>query len=311
MSLSAVVQDEESPVASDSSPTYDVSSKTTKSAGISTSAGYQSPSSSSGVSDDEENSLQRGDECAPRSASSATSLKRKPGKSQGKQEKPRKQWSLKDEQSASNTPAQKRRKIAKLKEADTLSSSVLLARQEEEERRRRLGELAVQASSDAAATEKTRQPLVVDCRSKKSASQCTIILDSDSEDDEPTSSLASSGSAPPCADGGAALAPMVSKARTNVVEIISDDEDELPSGDGLASTSDVVTFTADGNILVNPEHPKEEADICLPPQVARVIKKHQVGSPISCLDRFSFKQNKSDSGVIRIFKFLRLRVGEC
>eukprot|EP00117_Sycon_ciliatum_P040167 scpid27693/ scgid5486/ Helicase ARIP4; Androgen receptor-interacting protein 4; RAD54-like protein 2 len=173
-------------------------------------------SSSSADEDDEEEFLPecRGDEFAAADTKPIIVQKKKSkasggGGSERRKRKPsasQSQWNMLDTGDsgvgAPSQPAQKRRRIAKLKAEESLSADVLEARQEEEERRKRLSNLgddvlSPKASSpsvgDSVATTTTAataatgevkrsEPRIIDCRSKRKHE--VITLDSDSDDDD-------------------------------------------------------------------------------------------------------------------------------
>lgn len=181
-------------------------------------------------------------------------------------------------------PAHMRKNIRKLLKEDQLEAGTKAAQQEEMERRKRLEQqrkdFPTPAPSvpdsqlvDAASILGEVSHLVPALLSK----QDVICLDSSGDEDEPAE------------PNLPALA-----MRDDVIELSSGDEDALQissesadeDADGTSGTdessgahiNDALNLPdAQGRVLVNINHPAEEKDVYLAPQLARAVKPHQVG----------------------------------
>ncbi|GAA6082495.1 helicase ARIP4 [Tachysurus ichikawai] len=163
-------------------------------------------------------------------------------------------------------PAHLRRNIRKLLEEHQLEPGTKAAQQEELERRKRLEQ-----------QRKEYQLPTVELPSLATVIKGEVIcLDSSGDEGE------SRGSVPPPKP-----AP-----RDDVIELssgdedtfhISEEDDERSSSPGTEESSgshinDALNQPdAQGSVLVNINHPAEEADLFLAPQLARVVKPHQIG----------------------------------
>ncbi|XP_056895902.1 helicase ARIP4-like isoform X1 [Takifugu flavidus] len=181
----------------------------------------------------------------------------------------------------STKPAHIRRNIRKLLREHQLEAVTKAAQQDELERRRRLeqqrkqdfptpaltkyktGDVAKRASSSSATQQEARL-----------AGQEVVCLNSSSEEQ---SKAAAPSSAP-------------RQHKTDVICLSSSEDDPLASrgptrGEGSEKSKRSGTHTDDafnrpdaqGRVLVNLNHPSEEKDIFLLPQLARAIKPHQIG----------------------------------
>ncbi|XP_028262160.1 helicase ARIP4 isoform X2 [Parambassis ranga] len=202
-------------------------------------------------------------------------------------------------------PAHLRKNIRKLLKDDQLEAGTKAAQQEEMERRKRLE----QQRKDFP----TQAPSVPDSQLVDTASilgevshlvpallnkQDVICLDSSGEEDEkvepklPTHAI-----------------------RDDIIELSSGDEDALQissesadeDADGTAGSeessgahiNDALNLPdAQGQVLVNINHPAEEKDVFLAPQLARAVKPHQIGGIRFLYDNLieSLERYKTSSG---------------
>lgn len=194
----------------------------------------------------------------------------------------------------------KRKHIRRILREDELTEVTISAQKEERERLRRLelqrslaaataGSAIVQDSKalenlSTASGSRPSSPVSVDIREKKDSDCHVIVIDSDNEGESTSSSFSSSVSHS-CANVNGDLIEIISS--DSEVEIDeSDDDDECSNSShfdcdydnsGLHVDDSVNQLDSQGRVLVNVNHPANEEDIFLAPQVAKVIKPHQVG----------------------------------
>uniref|UniRef100_A0A8C5I4P3 Helicase ARIP4-like n=1 Tax=Gouania willdenowi TaxID=441366 RepID=A0A8C5I4P3_GOUWI len=211
------------------------------------------------------------------------SSSRAPSRPASRSQPPNSPDNSKPRKKASTKPSHMRKNIRKLLKEDQLEAGTKAAQQEEMERRKRLE----QQRKDFP----THAPAVPD-------KQDVICLDSSGEEDEK-------------------LEPKlpVHAMRDDVIELSSGDEDSLQvssesadeEAEGAAGSEESSgahindAFNqpdAQGRVLVNINHPSEEKDVFLAPQLAKAVKPHQIGgirflydNLIESLDRY-----KSSSG---------------
>lgn len=251
-------------------------------------AGLESPACTSGSGSSAPSSRP-----PSRSSSKSTSRPSSPNGSRGASEAtdsaPKRKSKKKSSKPAK--PAHLRRNIRKLLEEHQLEPGTKAAQQEELERRKRL--------------EQQRKdyplPTVVDLPSLATVVKGEVIcLDSSGDEGE------SRGSAPPPKP-----AP-----RDDVIELSSgdeemfhigeeeEDEDERSTSPGTEESSgshinDALNQPdAQGRVLVNINHPAEEDDLFLAPQLARAVKPHQIGGIRFLYDNLveSLERYKTSSG---------------
>lgn len=204
----------------------------------------------------------------------------------------------------------KRKRIRRILREDELTEGTISAQKEERERLRRLElqrSLAAAGSSSlptskvvenlrsespSSNSSKPSSPVAVDVREKKDIEPHIIVIDSDDESD----SVSHSSTVNYCDSHKAA-----ENLNGDLIEIISsdsevelgesdDDDDDDSSGSlnackrsdvdydnsGLHTDDNVNQVDPQGRVLVNVNHPLDEEDIFLAPQIAKVIKAHQV-----------------------------------
>uniref|UniRef100_A0A8C5I4K2 Helicase ARIP4-like n=1 Tax=Gouania willdenowi TaxID=441366 RepID=A0A8C5I4K2_GOUWI len=194
-------------------------------------------------------------------------------------------------------PSHMRKNIRKLLKEDQLEAGTKAAQQEEMERRKRLEQQRKDFPTHAPAVP---EPHLGDLPNFPAlfSKQDVICLDSSGEEDEK-------------------LEPKlpVHAMRDDVIELSSGDEDSLQvssesadeEAEGAAGSEESSgahindAFNqpdAQGRVLVNINHPSEEKDVFLAPQLAKAVKPHQIGgirflydNLIESLDRY-----KSSSG---------------
>ncbi|XP_066528031.1 helicase ARIP4 [Hoplias malabaricus] len=225
----------------------------------------------------------RGQSAAGSSPESAKKNKRKNKKKKEDQEKKK---SLKPAK-----PAHLRRNIRKLLKEHQLEPGTKAAQQEELERRKRLEQ------------QRKDYPLpAVDVPLLATIAKGEVIC-LDSSGDE--------------GDSRVAEPPLKSVPRDDVIELSSGDEDALPissEGDedveersgspGTEESSGSHINDAlnqpdpQGRVLVNINHPAEEEDLFLPPQIAGAVKPHQIGGIRFLYDNLveSLERYKTSSG---------------
>jgi len=206
----------------------------------------------------------------------------------------------------------KRKRIRRILREDELTDVTISAQKEERERLRRLElqkSLATAASSSLpsskvvenlrsespVSTSKPSSPVAVDIREKKDSEPHIIVIDSDDEGD--TGSHCSTVNYCQCDSQKS-----TENLNGDLIEIISsdsevevddsdddDDDDDRSSGlnhcqpndidydnSGLHADDSANQVDQQGRVLVNVNHPLDEEDIFLAPQIAKVIKSHQV-----------------------------------
>ena len=176
--------------------------------------------------------------------------------------------------------AARRRNIARLLSDSDLQADTLEARKEEDERRRRLSlqrslhaESVGLGSTDRAVAIPDQDIEAVDVsalpddpESSGVSPREVIVLDSsDDEQREPATKKRKKTRTSPDVD----VIEIGSASSESDAERSSDDESAVWNG---AHARD-----ANGRVLVNVNHPADEEDIFLAPQIARIIKPHQVG----------------------------------
>uniref|UniRef100_A0A6Q2X113 RAD54 like 2 n=1 Tax=Esox lucius TaxID=8010 RepID=A0A6Q2X113_ESOLU len=181
--------------------------------------------------------------------------------------------------SHSNKPARMRRNIRKLLREHQLEAVTKAAQQEELERRQRLDQLRKEGHYPVPLLSKTPedQPHGV---SGRVAEQDNVI----------------------CLDTGD-RSTKLSVDHSNVIELSSDEDDgSVSTNEDEASGAHVNDALnqpdALGRVLVNLNHPTDETDLFLSPQLARVIKPHQIGGIRFLYDNLveSLGRYKSSSG---------------
>ena len=201
----------------------------------------------------------------------------------------------------------KRKRIRRILREDELTEVTISAQKEERERLRRLElQRSLAASSTSAskigenlssaspsASSRPSTPIAVDAREKKDIEPHVIVIDSDDDEDSRSSTVAVN-----CDH----LKQAAENVNGEFIEIISsdsevddvsdndddenyDDDDATPcrrkdvdyENSGLHVDDSLNKPDLQGRVLVNVSHPADEEDIFLAPQIARVIKAHQVG----------------------------------
>lgn len=192
-------------------------------------------------------------------------------------------------QSKTSKPAHLRRNIRKLLTEHQLEAGTKAAQQEELERRRRLEQ------------QRKDFPLHADLSTAvPGLKQEVICLDSSGDEGEPKE-------APP---------PQLPVLRDDVIELSSGDEDAMrisseednnedrsvtpgPEESSGSHVNDAINLPdAQGRVLVNINHPGEEEDLFLAPQLAGAVKPHQIGGIRFLYDNLveSLERYKSSSG---------------
>ena len=195
----------------------------------------------------------------------------------------------------------KRKHIRRILREDELTEVTISAQKEERERLRRLElqrSLAAAAAGSAyvegskalenlttAIDSRPSSPVSVDIREKKDSDCHVIVIDSDNEEESTSSSFSSSlSNSQANVNGG--LIEIISSDSEVEVDKSDDDDDECSTSShidcdydnsGLHVDDCVNQLDSQGRVLVNVNHPADEEDIFLAPQVAKVIKPHQVG----------------------------------
>uniref|UniRef100_I3KAP6 RAD54 like 2 n=1 Tax=Oreochromis niloticus TaxID=8128 RepID=I3KAP6_ORENI len=171
-------------------------------------------------------------------------------------------------------PAHMRKNIRKLLKEDQLEAGTKAAQQEEMERRKRLEQQRKDFPTPA--------PAVPDSQLEVShlvpgllGKQDVICLDSSGEEDEKADVYFTND----CTD-----VIELSSGDEDALQISSESADEDPDGahgteesSGAHINDDLNLPDVQGRVLVNINHPAEEKDIFLAPQLARAVKPHQIG----------------------------------
>ncbi|XP_017266885.1 helicase ARIP4 isoform X2 [Kryptolebias marmoratus] len=214
----------------------------------------------------------------------------------------------------SSKPSHLRRNIRKLLREHQLDVVTKAAQQEELERRRRLGEqrkkdfnaplLPECTTGDVAQHVPSSTASVSFQQEVKSTGQEVICLDSSStslsEDDSKTNAPASAATEQSQKTDVIDLCTSKDDASAHVCRESTIEEDSEPSG---AHANDAQNQPdTRGRVLVNLNHPTSDKNIFLSPQLARVVKPHQIGgirflydNLVESLERFS---NSSGFGCI-------------
>ncbi|XP_023144527.2 helicase ARIP4-like isoform X2 [Amphiprion ocellaris] len=188
----------------------------------------------------------------------------------------------------SSKPSHMRRNIRKLLREHQLEAVTKAAQQEELDRRRRLEQQRKQdfpvpllpeyTTGDVTKHVSSSSTSVASQQEAKSSRQEVISLDSSStgvsEDDSKTDKTTSAAK-----EHKTDVIDLSSGEDDGIIHISSEsnlkEEDGEPSG---AHADDVLNQPDDqGRVLINLNHPAAETDIFLSPQLARVIKPHQIG----------------------------------
>ncbi|KAM9443950.1 helicase ARIP4 isoform 2-T2 [Clarias gariepinus] len=185
-------------------------------------------------------------------------------------------------------PAHMRRNIRKLLEEHQLEPGTKAAQQEELERRKRLEQ------------QRKDYPLpAVDLSSLAAVAKGEVIcLDSSGDEGE------SRGSAPPPKPAPREDVIELSSGDEEMFHISEEEEDERSTSPGTEESSgshinDALNQPdAQGRVLVNINHPAEEDDLFLAPQLARAVKPHQIGGIRFLYDNLveSLERYKTSSG---------------
>ncbi|XP_076125390.1 helicase ARIP4 isoform X1 [Alosa pseudoharengus] len=209
-------------------------------------------------------------------------------------------------------PVHMRRNIRKLLKEHQLEAVTQAAQQEELERRRRLEQLRKDFPMAAAPSEPPNDSVSQNSEAPRPASAArgeVICLDSSGDE----------GDVPPPPPSLPLPLPIIlPKPRDDVIELSSGDDDALQiSSDSDDEDKDDRSGTpgADessgahvndahnqpdpqGRVLVNMNHPPEEADLYLAPQLARAVKPHQIGGIRFLYDNLveSLERYKGSSG---------------
>ncbi|KAL2091281.1 hypothetical protein ACEWY4_013544 [Coilia grayii] len=208
-------------------------------------------------------------------------------------------------------PSHMRRNIRKLLKEHQLEAVTQAAQQEELERRRRLEQqrkdfLMAAPPTDTPATESVSQSSEAPRPASAPRGEVICLDSSGDEADVP----------PP--QSPLPLPMLLPKPRDDVIELSSGDDDALQISsesdgedkDGRSGTpgadessgahvNDAVNQPdPQGRVLVNMNHPPEETDLYLAPQLARVVKPHQIGGIRFLYDNLveSLERYKSSSG---------------
>ena len=211
-----------------------------------------------------------------------------------------------------NIDPSKRKRIRRILREDELTDVTISAQKEERERLRRLElqkSLATAASSSLpsskvvenlrsespVSTSKPSSPVAVDVREKKDTEPHIIVIDSDDEGD--TDSHCSTVNYCQCDSqkstenlNGDLIEISSSDSEVEVDDSDDDDDDDDRIGglnaykrndvdydnSGLHADDSANQVDPQGRVLINVNHPLDEEDIFLAPQIAKVIKAHQV-----------------------------------
>ncbi|XP_076132128.1 helicase ARIP4-like isoform X1 [Alosa pseudoharengus] len=207
----------------------------------------------------------------------------------------------------SSKPAHLRRNIRKLLREHQLETGTKTAQQEELERRRRLEQQRKDLPSGSPSAYSQTPGDESLSASAQVSKQELICLDTS------TSSLDT------CEDDGKASPLSTLTAKEDVIELSSSEDDSLHTSRGATNEDEeeeeeagpgteescgahandnLNQPDAQGRVLVNVNHPADESDIYLSPQLARVVKPHQIGGIRFLYDNLveSVERFKSSSG---------------
>lgn len=187
---------------------------------------------------------------------------------------------------SSSKPAHMRRNIRKLLREHQLEAVTKAAQQEELERRRRLEQqrkrdfpLTLLPEYTAGDVTNYVSSLSASPQEAKSARQEVICLDSSStgiSDNDSKTNVSTSFTAESRHKTDLIV---LSSGEDDTVHVSSEstNEEEESEPSGVHSNDVLNRPDAQGRVLVNLNHPAEETDIFLLPQLARVVKPHQIG----------------------------------
>ena len=209
----------------------------------------------------------------------------------------------------------KRKRIRRILREDELTDVTISAQKEERERLRRLElqkSLATAASNSLPSskvvenlrsespisTSKPSSPVAVDVREKKDGEPHIIVIDSDEEGDSEsqcsTVNYCQCDSQRSTENLNGDLIEIISSDSEVEVDDSGDDDDDDDNDNeigglnackhndvdydnsGLHANDSANQVDPQGRVLVNVNHPLDEKDIFLAPQIAKVIKAHQV-----------------------------------
>ena len=168
-------------------------------------------------------------------------------------------------------PLNRRRNIRKVLKMHQLDPKTLEAQREEQERLKRL-ELQRSLSNQTATVSVAPQKSAIDDNLVGSSQPILILDDGDDSDNEFGHS-----SNDDIEVGNAAKPNHVDSV---ILISSSESEDEKAASDSSEDCTNLISVgnikSESGNIMVNTGHMPDEPDIFLPPQIAKVIKPHQV-----------------------------------
>ncbi|XP_029539099.1 helicase ARIP4-like [Oncorhynchus nerka] len=245
--------------------------------------------------------------------------------SAGKKKKPRVSKSKDPKPAKTSKPAHMRKNIRKLLKEHQMEAVTKAAQQEELERLRRLEQqrkdYTAPPVTDCPPPESVLRPGEEECQGQGSleaaflARQDVICLDSSDSSEEEEKQEDVKPPAIPIIR--LAIRPAVRPAiRDDVIELSSGDDDALQissesaneeEDEGVGGTAEssgahindsLNQPDAQGRVLVNINHPAEEEDLFLAPQLARAVKPHQVGGIRFLYDNLveSLERYKGSSG---------------
>ncbi|XP_071017602.1 helicase ARIP4-like [Oncorhynchus clarkii lewisi] len=243
----------------------------------------------------------------------------------GKKKKPRVSKSKDPKPAKTSKPAHMRKNIRKLLKEHQMEAVTKAAQQEELERLRRLEQqrkdYTAPPVTDCPPPESVLRPGEEECQGQGSleaaflARQDVICLDSSDSSEEEEKQEDVKPPAIPIIR--LAIRPAVRPAiRDDVIELSSGDDDALQissesanedEDEGVGGTAEssgahindsLNQPDAQGRVLVNINHPAEEEDLFLAPQLARAVKPHQVGGIRFLYDNLveSLERYKGSSG---------------
>ncbi|XP_010894108.2 helicase ARIP4 isoform X2 [Esox lucius] len=193
--------------------------------------------------------------------------------------------------SHSNKPARMRRNIRKLLREHQLEAVTKAAQQEELERRQRLDQLRKEGHYPVPLLSKTPEDQPHGVSGRVAEQDNVICLDTGDRSTKLS------------VDHSSVLIPKTRTPKEDVIELSSDEDDgSVSTNEDEASGAHVNDALnqpdALGRVLVNLNHPTDETDLFLSPQLARVIKPHQIGGIRFLYDNLveSLGRYKSSSG---------------